>query len=772
MTKTINRVKYVPLCFFILCFVILSFPAFSQEQGAQVTSSPDQGVEEWLTRDNLQKRLEDVDKLILEWNVADNTAVARQYNIPEADVVKRITKLNSMASYYRRILSEIEKGTTLSQDLARFQEAGSQPGQSLITEEPPYSLSFYESYLANLESLQKKINALKRSAVFSQSSIEAAKGELDKAQSQLRILQEQVDKVGMEAVPELTWEYEGVKIDEELYRVNLAFQRQKLSNLRTEIQSLELSLERSKKGVNWIKENLQYDEEDLQKQLKEMQKAADVIRERIAALEKEKEAAEKDLVKAQVESELAQEPGKTEFVNASLKRAQSWLEYYQFRIEHSEEILQYLNEAQQIWQQRYSLLKGEFKTEELFKLRKETENRLDKIEQQLLSQQDNISSVNSRLTLAEQELSRPGLGKELEEQLSGTAEALDKILEDNLEYASRLTMIFNLNERLLEEVESRLSAVEITKKVSTFSREKILGFLNTELWSGEGYSLTVRKLILAVLILVLGLLFSKKITTAVKNRLVGKNVDPTASMAVQKIIYYILIFTVVMVTLKMVNIPLTAFAFLGGALALAIGFGAQSFFSNIITGFILMFQKPIKINDMILIDGNYCIVEEIGSRATTVRDFDNVEIMIPNSYFLSNKIVNFTHSDKVVRGTVGIGVAYGSPVREVEKLLYDVASKHSKILKKPEPVVVFEEFGDSALIFKLFFWVDMAQNASRYYVASDLRYMIDNVFAKNGIVIAFPQMDVHLDVTSQGAFETGGNSRNPDGKEIQDEEHI
>ncbi|HPI97990.1 MAG TPA: mechanosensitive ion channel, partial [Synergistales bacterium] len=715
---------------------------------------------------NLQKRLEEVDKLIREWNSADKAAVAWQYNKTEADVLKRITKLNSMASYYRRLLSEIEKGANLSQDLARLQENGSQPGQSLVTEEPPYSLSFYESYLADLESTRKRINTLKRSAAFSQSAIEAAEAELGRAQSQLRILQEQVDKVGTDAVPELTWEYEGVKIDEELNRVNLAFQKEKLSNLRMEIKSLELSLERSRKGVNWIKENLQYNEEDLQEHIQEMQKAAEVIRERIAVLQKEKEGAEKDLVKAQAESEILQDPARTDLANASLKRAQTWLEYYQFRIEHSEEILQYLNEAQQIWQQRYSLLKGEFRTEDLFSLRKETEARIEKIEQLLLSQQDNLSSVNSRLTLAEQELSRPDLAKELKEQLSGSTEALDKMLEDNLEYASRLTMIFNLNERLLEEVESRLAAVEITRKVSTFSREKILGFLNTELLSGEGYSLTVRKLILAVLILTLGLLFSKKITTAVKNRLVGKNVDPTASMAVQKIIYYVLIFTVIMVTLKMVNIPLTAFAFLGGALALAIGFGAQSFFSNILTGFILMFQKPIKINDMILIDGTYCIVEEIGSRATTVRDFDNVEIMIPNSYFLSNKIINFTHSDKIVRGTVGIGVAYGSPVREVERLLYEVASKHSKILKKPEPVVVFEEFGDSALIFKLFFWVDMAKDASRYYVASDLRYMIDNVFAKNGIVIAFPQMDVHLDVISRGHSGNGNSSPEKDEQQI------
>jgi len=748
MARSTNYARYFYLCLLLLSFVVLPFPAFSQEQSSQLSSSPDQVVEEWLKRDNLQKRLEEVDKLIREWNGLDKAAVAWQYRKTEADVLKRITKLNSMASYYRRLVSEIEEGTKLEKDLARLQEGGSQPGQSLVTEEPPYSLSFYESYLADLVSTRKRIDTMKRSAAFSQRSIDVAETELDKAQSQLRILQEQVDKVGTDAVPELTWEYEGVKIDEELYRVNMAFQKQNLSNLRKEVKSLELSLERSQKGVNWIKENLQYNEEDLQKQIQEMQKAAEVIRERLTVLETEKEKAEKDLVKAQAGSDLLQDPEKKELANASLKKAQTWLEYYQFRIEHSEEMLQYLNEAQQIWQQRYSLLKGEFRTEDLFSLRKETEARIKKIEQILLYQQDNLSSVNSRLSLAEQELANADLDKGIREQIKGTAEALDKMLEDNLEYASRLTLLFNLNNRLLEEVESHLAAVEITKKVSTFSREKLLGFLNTELLSGEGYSLTVRKLILAVLILTLGLLFSKKITTALKNRMVGKNVDPTASMAIQKIIYYVLIFSVILITLNMVNIPLTAFAFLGGALALAIGFGAQNFFSNILTGFILMFQKPIKINDMILIDGNYCIVEEVGSRATTVRDFDNVEIMIPNSYFLNNKIINLTHSDKILRGTVAVGVAYGSPVREVERLLYEVASKHSKILKRPEPVVVFEEFADSALLFKLFFWVDMAQNASRYYVASDLRYMIDNAFSKSGIVIAFPQMDVHMDIIS------------------------
>jgi small-conductance mechanosensitive channel len=121
-------------------------------------------------------------------------------------------------------------------------------------------------------------------------------------------------------------------------------------------------------------------------------------------------------------------------------------------------------------------------------------------------------------------------------------------------------------------------------------------------------------------------------------------------------------------------------------------------------------------------------------------------VLIPNSYFLNNKIINWTLTDQKIRLRINVGVAYGSDVREVEKLLLKAADDHSRVLGKPEPYVVFREFGPNAMEFSLFFWVDMT-NASTVKVASDLRFRLVALFEDKNITVAFPQMDVHLNAT-------------------------
>jgi small-conductance mechanosensitive channel len=725
----------------------MTVPVHAQASSTNV-SSPDVTLEkqELSEKETIQTKLDAVNSRISEWDKIDKSVFASRNGISETQVADHTARLNALVSYYRRIINALEKKETLTKERERIAATVEQPVESFVPDKPPYSLSYYQTYLRTLETIDEKIDTLKRSVAQTASATAAGTAAYEKARSRVRVLNEQVEKVESGSVPELDWEYRVAQTEEELYSAVVFFQKIKDANLRSEIDSAQLLRERDAKGVQWIREHLHYDETDLQTRVAELDKDIESIRKLINDLEAGKIAAEQELIKAQGAVEMAQTPEKVNLANLALKEQQVWWEYYQSRIEHSEEIIQYLVEAQNIWQTRYSLLNGEMETEALFDIRNRVTKRIETLESDLLEEQGRISSINTRLSAAEQALERNDAGKEVLKYLEGTARALEYYLEeDHLSYSSNLSMILSMNNRLLEEVETKLASVQIAEKVTTFGRERIFGILNTELWSGEGYSLTVRKLILAILILVIGLSITKRLTFALKNRLEKRNVEPSATMAIQKISYYILIITFILITLKMVNIPLTAFAFLGGALAIAIGFGAQNIFSNLITGFIIMFEKPFRVNDIVQVDGTVATVIEIGSRATTVRDFDNVDMMIPNSHFLNNNIINWTHSDKLIRGTVTVGVAYGSPAREVESLLLKVASDHSKVLKNPAPYVVFRDFGDSALVFELYFYVDM-KNASRFFVASDLRYMVDNVFAKNNIVIAFPQMDVHVDM--------------------------
>jgi len=729
----------------VLLFLNILFPmAFAMASGypSSTVLSSDYSLPE---EKSLRQKLEETDQSLSEWDKVDKSVFADRMSIPEMQVGEQISRLDKISSYYRRMITALKKGATLTAEAKRLEGATAQPVETFVSSPPPFSLSLYQSYVKNGESLDARISELERSVKKSRSARRNAVDAYEKAAERVKVLGEQIEKADPEAGSRPDWEYRVAKTDEQLYSVILEFLDIRDFNLDTEIKTAKLLGNRNERCIKWIKDNLHYDEADLNDRVSELDKDITALKSEIERLEKEKSAVERKLIKVQDGADAAVGADKLSATDVALKEQQVWWEYYQSRIEHSEEMIQLLSEAKSLWSSRYSLLKDSPDTGTLFQIRDRVSKRREALQQSLLDEQGRISAINSRLSAAEQILER-NRDKEALPYLKGMVSALERYLEeDHLRYASKLNMVLDANSRLLEEVEERLHSVQITKKVTTLGREQIMGILQTELWSDKDYSLTVRKLILAILILVIGLFVTKRLTVRLKNNLGKRNMDPSAVMVIQKLFYYILIIIFILITLNMVNIPLTAFAFLGGALAIAVGLGAQNLFRNFITGFIIMLEKPFKVNDIVQVDGTVATVVEIGSRATTVRDFDNVEMMIPNSHFLDNNIINWTHSDMLIRGSVSVGVAYGSTARKVEELLMEVAGGHSKVLKRPEPYVVFRDFGDSALIFELYFYVDM-KNASRFFVASDLRYMIDNVFAKNDIVIAFPQMDVHMDI--------------------------
>ena len=254
------------------------------------------------------------------------------------------------------------------------------------------------------------------------------------------------------------------------------------------------------------------------------------------------------------------------------------------------------------------------------------------------------------------------------------------------------------------------------------------------------------KIVTAVLVFFLGWLLARAIAWGVERHLLPRlRFDEGAAQAFASLTFYLLLLFVFFAALRSVNIPLTAFAVVGGALAIGVGFGSQNVVSNFISGLILLAERPLKLGDLVEVDGTYGIIEQIGLRSTRVRSGDNVHIIVPNSAFLENKVINWTHNDPNVRVWISVGVAYGSPTREVERLIRQALAEHPGVLKSPEPVVLFKDFGDNALVFDAAFWIRMRRILDRLHLESDIRFRIDDLFNEAGIVIAFPQRDVHLD---------------------------
>jgi len=272
---------------------------------------------------------------------------------------------------------------------------------------------------------------------------------------------------------------------------------------------------------------------------------------------------------------------------------------------------------------------------------------------------------------------------------------------------------------------------------------------NYQLTASEPDPITPGKIVSAIAIFLIGYALARFAARLLGNRVFPRlRFEPGAAQAFQSLTFYFLLLVVFLTALRMVQIPLTAFAVLGGALAIGVGFGSQTVVNNFISGLILLAERPIKLGDLIEVEGIHGSVERIGLRSTRVRTGDNVHIIVPNAAFLESKVVNWTHTDPKVRVTITVGVVYGSPTREVERLILLALDEHPKIMKRPEPLVLFRDFGDNALIFETRFWIEMRSILDRLRVESDVRFRIDELFRDVDIVIAFPQRDVHLDSVS------------------------
>jgi len=193
------------------------------------------------------------------------------------------------------------------------------------------------------------------------------------------------------------------------------------------------------------------------------------------------------------------------------------------------------------------------------------------------------------------------------------------------------------------------------------------------------------------------------------------------------------------------SIPLTAFAFISGAVAIGVGFGAQNIINNFISGWILMTERPIRIDDFIEIEDMHGIVEGIGNRSTRIRRTDGVHLLVPNSKLLETTVINWTLIDNSIRSMVRVGVAYGSPVGKVRDLILQAVTEQPQVKPDPNASVIFEDFGDNALVFDAYFWRDAKSERDMRNVRSTIRFRIAELFEQHGIVVAFPQRDVHLD---------------------------
>ena len=267
-------------------------------------------------------------------------------------------------------------------------------------------------------------------------------------------------------------------------------------------------------------------------------------------------------------------------------------------------------------------------------------------------------------------------------------------------------------------------------------------FLELELISIGNYKIMVHTIVFIVGIFVVTKILLWLIKQALYRQKKNINLDSGNTYAIFQIIKYIIWVIAFGFILETIGIKVTVLIAGSAALLVGIGLGLQQTFNDIISGIMLLSERSIKIDDILEIDGDILKIQEIGLRTSKGLNRDEISIIIPNSLITTNKVINWSHQSKQTRFKINIGVAYGSDVDLVEKVLKESAWEHPEVSDKNLINIRFLDFGDSSLQFQVIFFSENIFRIER--VKSDIRKVINRKFKEHNITIPFPQMDLHF----------------------------
>ena len=746
--------KSLNILFIFMLLFLLAPAGFAQEKIAPTgtdTQAQQNTIEQRIAE--LEAKLQSVKEQVDKAKQPEAGSIRLQYGVSADELQKHMQFLDETEAVIQQQITALRKQASLQQLQNRRENVLASPEDLAIPLLPPYSLSVLDEYLNKRETQKRLEETAELSHEVAKKNLEDAQLNYDKAEQNLRKIKEEADKKAAQK-EQIAYEFKKIVA---VLEFDLARAVQDLTNIYVQNAEVEVSLAQQQgsiiKGqIKLIRANLEYDEKDLQKKLKTTKAIRDQHNERIQSLASEQQEVEAKWLKAQeLFDAIENRDEKTKLIAKTwLDEREAWKNTYQQALIQTENIFRLLALVDDVWKRRYGLLQGNYTPDQLVEWRKEmesSEKNIDRLSSLVSSAQNNLQPqiLAFQVTLSGQ---KDILPPEAISHMLSQKEAMEKLSVNNIEYLSKLRIIKLLENRFINEIHEKRKSIQFTDLV----KGVVLAFdkkLDFELYVIDDKSITIKKILLALLILSVGLFLANLFSRFVANRiLVMTQLDESAKAAIHKFSFFILTVILVLYALHTVNIPLTVLTLLGGAVAIGVGFGSQNLINNFISGFILMFERPIKIHDVIEIDNIIGRVQHIGTRCTQIRTQANLNILVPNSSFLEKNIINWTLSDDVVRCDVSVGVAYGSSTRDTVKALERAVEEHDLILKEPEPVIVFKDFGDNAMAFEVYFWIRLGKGRMvKVQTESNVRILIEKHLSEAGIVTAFPQRDVHLDTS-------------------------
>jgi potassium efflux system protein len=476
-----------------------------------------------------------------------------------------------------------------------------------------------------------------------------------------------------------------------------------------------------------------------------IQKQTDELNEKSRELEHSLQQAQDELSRAkaryeQFKATFPKEPSPTQ--SSRLLNLESLRQAAQARVSLNQAWINHHNLKKEFIQNRNRFFRGELDRAAMINAEEGLLPEIDRLSTEIEFLENEFDQTEKELTQRKQQLgaAEPDLREFLQVATDATIDRLQCIQEEI--YSTEATLV--QARTFLSELQTR------TKRVDMESVAIRTGNFFTYLWDYELFRLNENRFTIATLVWVTLSLIAAYLVALAMGWLIGRGILPRigfgagGSAALQKLSFYLFLVIGIVIVFASFGFPLSSLTIASGILALAIGFGSQEVLKNFISGIILLIERPIHQGDVIQLDDRVLTVESIGARSTRMRDFDSTEKIVPNSYLIENIVTNRTLSDDGIRTTVDVGVAYGSPTRKTSELLMEATTAVEGVHENPKPYVIFSSFGDNALSFTIYFWTNAD---SRLSVSSEVRHRIGETLDEAGIVIAFPQRDVHLDST-------------------------
>lgn len=596
----------------------------------------------------------------------------------------------------------------------------------------------------SLESLQSRVKSAADAVSAMSEALENSRTEKVKKEATLRIAKEALESNQEEAKKEALESAANTAELEVRYATELVL----LNTINLEIEELnkevaELTVELNERKLADWEGKIEFTEEDLQEILVQVERQELELKRRSQLAEAKLQVANSEWTSAQATLDLTEE---SQVAKSRLAAYRSARQLRQLELDVINLNLARLSSTRQIWEQRRAVFNRTASNEELTAWAAQTKKAVLILERERKVQQLNSNDVRSEIATLDSRLNT--LSQQTMELRPLILTQIENLRSSLLAHDDNLASIegtLRLQNSLLAEIEGDMSTWTLGERFNgLLTQIKAIWFI--ELAILDDRPITVGKVVIGILLLFVGFFAARILSRILGNRLLVRfGLNEGAVAALKSIIFYSLIVIFSLLALRFASVPLTVFTLAGGALAIGVGFGSQAIISNFISGLIILAERPMQVGDLVKLDDLIGNVIHIGARSTRVRTGDNLDIVVPNSKFLENNVLNYTLGDDKFRSAINVGIAYGSATRDATKLLIRAAEEHGQVLENPSPFVWFSDFGDNALAFELHVWIKSKTLGERKRIESDLRYRIDHLFREGGITIAFPQRDIHLD---------------------------